>query len=253
VNGALVGPESARVGDRVDFELNAADADGLALKYRWDLGDGTILTDQSVSGHVFKRPGFYRVGVTVSNGFLSSLNSLDFYVVGNSTEMGTEGNAAGWGWVDPMSKVKFSDDRETKIAGKSSLFAEVSPYGGFRLNLLYPSSKRAAWSLADKTRLIFWFKAINENLPAWQDANPIITLHESDDKFVRLTPKTDLLSSPPYLEAREGWNYFEVPLAGNAEWKREGGEITTVNFLTIGFDSWGQPPLKIWLDGLALE
>ena len=29
--------------------------------------------------------------------------------------------------------------------------------------------------------------------------------------------------------------------------------ITTVNFLTIGFDSWGAPPLRIWLDGLAIK
>ena len=129
----------------------------------------------------------------------------------------------------------------------------VAPYGGFRLNLAYPASKRAGWSLTDKTRLVFWFKGINENVPAWQDANPIVTLYESDEKFLRLTPHGDLLSTPPYNEAREGWYYFAVPLAGDSQWRREGAAIDTVNWLAIGFDSWGAPPLRIWLDGLALE
>jgi hypothetical protein len=193
------------------------------------------------------------VGLTVNNGQLSDLAWRDFYVVGTSPEIGTEGNAADWAWVDPQSKVKFSNDDKTKIAGESSLFAHVSPYGGFRLNLAYPKSKRAAWSLADKTRLVFWFKGINENVPAWQDANPIVTFHETDEKLLRLMPQGDFLSSPPYNEAREGWYYFAVPLAGNGQWKREGSDITTANWLTIGFDSWGAPPLRIWLDGLALE
>ena len=92
--------------------------------------------------------------------------------MGNSPEIGTDGKAADWTWFDPDSKVKFTDDEATKIAGKSSVFAFAQPYGGQRLNLLYPASKKAGWSLKDKTRLVFWFKAINENVPAWQDANP---------------------------------------------------------------------------------
>jgi hypothetical protein len=160
---------------------------------------------------------------------------------------------ADWTWFDPDSRVKFSDDKEIHIAGASSVYALAQPYGGQRLNLLYPASKKAAWSLKDKTRLVFWFKAINENVPAWQDENPIVTLYESDQKFVRLTPKGDFLSSPPYNEAREGWSYFAVPLAGDGQWQREGADLSTANFLSIGIDSWGAPPLRIWIDGLALE
>ena len=112
---------------------------------------------------------------------------------------------------------------------------------------------KAGLSLEGKTRLVFWFKAINENVPAWQGENPIVTLYESDDKFMRLTPKGDFLSTPPYNEAREGWYYFAVPLAGDAQWQREGAVLLTANFLSIGVDSWGAPPLRMWIDGLALE
>ncbi|MBI3861194.1 MAG: right-handed parallel beta-helix repeat-containing protein [Planctomycetia bacterium] len=250
----LHGPDVAKVGQEVQFEARrSSDPSGRKLEYRWMLGDGTESSDASPGAHSYKAPGFYRVGLTVSNGHLSDLAWQDLYVVGNSPEIGTEGNAADWTWVDPQSKVQFSDDAETKIAGKSSLFAHVSPYGGFRLNLAYPASKRAGWRLKDKTRLVFWFKGINENVPAWQDANPIVTLYESEEKSLKLTPQGDFLSTPPYNEAREGWYYFAVPLAGDKQWKREGADIETANWLSIGFDSWGAPPLRIWLDGLALE
>jgi hypothetical protein len=242
------------VGEAVHFDASrSSDPAGNPLDFHWDLGDGTTAARAKSITHKFTHPGFYRIGLTVNNGLLSDLAWRDFYVVGKAPEIGTEGQAAEWTWFDPQSKVKFSDDKETKIAGQSSVFARAQPYGGFRLNLLYPSSKKAGWSLEGKTRLVFWFKAINENVPAWQGENPIVTLYESDDKFMRLTPKGDFLSTPPYNEAREGWYYFAVPLAGDGNWQREGAVLLTANFLSIGVDSWGAPPLRMWIDGLALE
>ena len=44
-----------------------------------------------------------------------------------------------------------------------------------------------------------------------------------------------------------------MPLAGNDKWKREGEVPATLNYLTIGFDSWGAPPLDIWLDGMSIR
>lgn len=251
----LDGPAAAKIGETVTFNaMRSTDPAGHQLAFRWNVAGGKQSDSASIS-HVFKEPGFYRVGLTVNNGLLSDLAWRDFYVVGDAPEIGTEGQAADWTWFDPQSKVKFANDRETRIAGGSSVFALVQPYGGFRLNLLYPASRKAGWSLAGKTRLVFWFKAINENVPAWQGENPVVTLYETDEKFVRLTPKgkADLLSAPPYNEAREGWYYFAVPLGGGEKWDREGAALSTVNYLSIGVDSWGAPPLRMWIDGLALE
>jgi hypothetical protein len=250
----LDGPSSARIGEKVTFHAKrSSDPDNRELKIRWDLGDGTRVVHANSVLRTFKAPGYYRLGITVNNGLLSDLAWLDFYVVGNASELGTEGQAADWTWVDPASKVKFSDDKEIHIAGTSSIYAFAQPYGGQRLNLVYPSSKKAAWSLEGKTRLVFWFKAINENVPAWQGENPIVTLFASDEIFMRLTPKGDFLSTPPYNEAREGWYYFAVPLAGDGMWQRDGAVLLTANYLSIGVDSWGAPPLRMWIDGLALE
>ena len=70
---------------------------------------------------------------------------------------------------------------------------------------------------------------------------------------MRLTPIRDFLSQPPYIEAREGWTYFQVPLAGNQEWKRDGEIPSSIRSIDFGFDSWGAPPLSIWIDGVGLK
>jgi parallel beta-helix repeat protein len=249
----LKGPSKARVGEKVGLDASASSDPGMnRLRFRWDLGDGTI-SDRPRLEHTFAAPGFYRVGLTVNNGLFSDLAWRDFYVVPDREETGTEGRARDWTWIDPGSKAKFSDDAEVKIAGRSSLAARIDPYSGGRVNLLYPASRKADLSLKGKTRLVFWVKFINENIPAWQGPNPIVTLHETEEKFLRFTPEQEILLDPALPEAREGWMRVVVPLAGDAVWKREGKEVAAVRYLTIGFDSWGYAPLQIWLDGLGLE
>ena len=213
---ALAGPSFGKVGGEVVWDASASqDLDGHPLTYRWDLGDGTIVHEPRAA-HTFQAPGFYRVGVTVNNGLLSDLAWRDFYVVEEGPEWGTEGGAADWGWIDPQSTVAYANDAE-RIAGESSIQALVSPYSGMLVNLLYPQSKDAHVSLAGKTHIVFWIKAINENVPAWQGPQPIITLYETDQKFAVLTPKEDFLSARPNNEEREGWSYFAVPLSGNEQ------------------------------------
>jgi hypothetical protein len=100
---------------------------------------------------------------------------------------------------------------------------------------------------------VFWLRAIDPFVPAWQDVNPLVTLYASDGHSVCLRPRHDLLSSPPNSEGRDGWNRFVVPLAGDDLWQREGDALPRVDWLTLGFDSWGAPPLTIWIDGLGWQ
>jgi parallel beta-helix repeat protein len=245
----LDGPALARMGQAVRFDASGSVA-ASPPSIRWDFGDGSTATDARVE-HTFAKPGFFRLGLTVHDGHLSDLAWRDLYVVEDLPEIGTEGDAAAWSWIDPQSKVTFTNDRAVKLLGDVSLRALVQPYSGGRVSLRYPSAAPAGWKLAGRRELVFWLKTINEHVPAWQDLNPIVTLHQSESRFVRLTPKRDLLSQPPYNEAREGWTYFAVPLAGDALWDRSGDEIETAHELTIGFDSWGAPPLQIWMDGMG--
>jgi hypothetical protein len=251
----LRAPAIAITGKPIIFDASASklppETPGL---FRWYLGDGQFAEGPRVE-RAFRSPGFYRVGLTVTSGGFSDLAWRDLYVVEPVTEIGTDGagTTAQWSFIDPQSRVTFASDPEIKIAGNSSLRALVDPYGGERVSLQFPASGDLRIPLKGKSKLVFWIKFINENIPAWQNANPIVTLYETPTKLTRLEPRQDLLSNPPYNEARDGWTYISVPLTGDELWRREGDKITTVNSLTIGFDSWGAPPLKIWLDGLAIE
>ena len=134
--------------------------------------------------HVYKAPGYYRVGVTVNNGRFSDLGYRDFRVVDDCSELGTEGQAADWAWTevlqreglnwnpkdenvrplppvqhvaDPQSKVEIRDDPEVRLAGNSSIALRIEPSpAGNPFCLLYPKTKNAGISLAGKTRLVFW-------------------------------------------------------------------------------------------------
>ena len=44
--------------------------------------------------HVFRTPGFHRLGLTVTNGALSDLAWRDLYVVDDAKELATEGQAS---------------------------------------------------------------------------------------------------------------------------------------------------------------
>jgi parallel beta-helix repeat protein len=250
---SLKGPNSSKVGEPVAFDAsNSKGSNAGKLKYAWDLGDGTTSDERKLT-HVFQRPGFYRLGLTVTNGKLADLAWRDFYVVANIPEPATEEAAKQWTFVEePNLKMTFSDDDQVKLAGKSSVAVNVDRYHGMRASMLYPNTKDASWKLAGKQKLVFWLKTQNPNLPGWQDVNPVVTLYQADKQVLKLTPKADLLSQPSYNEAREGWRYFEVPLSGNDQWQRE-GEIETLNWLTIGVDSWGYDALQFWIDGLGLE
>ena len=70
---------------------------------------------------------------------------------------------------------------------------------------------------------------------------------------MRLVPNGNLLGDLPYIEGREGWVYFDVPLTGDARWKRDGPAIERVNWLSIGVDSWDAGPMTFWVDGLMFK
>ncbi len=176
----LAGPKAAKVGEKITLDATGSmDANKRSLTYQWNLGDGSKPTDAKVE-HAFTKSGFYRVGLTVDNGLLSDLAWRDFYVVDDAAEIATEGEAAKWSWSDPSSKAKFSDDAALAIAGKSSLAAVINPYSGGRVSLLYPSTKDAGIKLNGKSSISFWWKGINQNMPGWQDVNPVITFFENE-------------------------------------------------------------------------
>jgi hypothetical protein len=273
----LTGPTFGKVGKEVVLDASAStDPDGKRLSFRWDLGDGTIVTEPRAT-HTFKAPGFYRIGVTVTNGRFSDLAYRDFRAVDDGPELGTEGNAADWVWDEvypreglhiqrgregaaervrsvpkPQSKILIADDKEVFLAGKSSIGVRVLPSGN-PISLQYPSSKQADIPLAGKTHLVFWSKQLNGNIHAWKGLMPTVTLYESEKKFALIRPYDDPKNYPQNNEDRADWSYWVIPLAGNAQWKREGELPATLNYVTIEFYPWGSHPVRLWIDGMSLK
>lgn len=253
----LAGPSVAHVGQLVAFDASESrDPDGRALTYRWQIGPDEAGSAPKMA-HTFHAAGFYRVALTVNNGLLSDLAWRDLYVVEDLPELGTEEQAAdaeprGWTWNDVGSKVAFANDAATRLIGKGSLRAHVDPYSGGRVTLRFTLPGDSV-GLTGKTRLVFWLKTRNENVPAWQDLNPLVAFIGPDGARLQLTPARDFLSAPTDNEAREGWTYFAVPLAGSADWQPSGDKPSAVKSFEFGFDSWGAPPLTVWIDGLSLK
>ena len=247
----LAGPLVARVGEEAAFDASAStDPARLPLNFRWRISGGPAAEGERFL-HRFSRPGYYRLALTVNNGLLSDLAWRDVYVIEDVAELGTEDSPQAWTWSDPGSQVKFATDKDARLVGKSSLRASITPYSGGRVTLRFTPTKPL--DLAGKTQLNFWLKTRNESTPAWQDLNPLVTVAGEGKSRLELTPARDFLSEPPYNEAREGWTYFSVSLAGDANWKRTGELPAAAAELQFGFDSWNAPPLIVWIDGLTLQ
>ncbi|MGA2258363.1 MAG: PKD domain-containing protein, partial [Thermoguttaceae bacterium] len=277
----LVAPMAAKQGQSVPVKLGqevvfdasgSTDSGGNPLSFRWDFTDGTIASGSRVM-HAFSKIGGYSIGVTATNGRFSNLDYRDILVYEDVTEFGTESQAAQWSWDEvqpreglhvqrnretavgpvvpipsPQTKLKFSDDREVRLVGNSSLALRVEPSGN-PISILYPRAKNADILLAGKTDLVFWVKMTNTNIHAWKGLMPTVTLYESPTSFCELRP----YDNPENWQGGVDWIYKSVPLHGNQVWKLKGEVPATLNWMTIEFYPWGSAPFSAWIDGMAIK
>lgn len=257
------GPTSLAIGENGVWDASGStDPSGRRVTVTWDLGAGAPIEGPTLT-HRFDRVGYHRIGINVSNGVLTEPAWRDVLVVSNVRELGTDGPAEGWSIEDyhdrtpsreRISQALFSLDTEDHVVGNSSLRAVVAPYSGFRAALTYPRARDADWSLEGKTRITFWLKAINSDPTGWQ-GGPFVAIHGSDGLTAWIEPKEgrDLMRELDNNEEREGWRRFEIPLNGDDRTRLIGKLPAKVKALSLAFDSWGAPPLRIKIDGLAIE
>ena len=185
------------------------------------------------------------------------------YVVRPINELGTDVEPSSWSIEDfhdrtrsneQISRASFKADTTDLLIGRSSLRVVLEPYAGFRAALTYPKSRDAQWSLQGKSKLTFWLKVVNADVTGWQ-GGPFIVIHGDDGRQCYIEPKQgrDLMRELDHNEAREGWRLLEIPLNGDDSWQREGDLPNTAQAVSLAFDSWGAPTLRIWIDGLAIE
>jgi len=258
---SLLGPSVVHVGQPARFDARSShDPSGRPLHFLWWL-DGRAGQEPTFE-RTFTEPGFYRLGLTVHNGALASLAWRDVLAVRPvAQELGTEGEAARWGFElelnqNGQGRVTFEDAPDALLGQRSLRFAP-NPYPGAYATVIYPAARNAGWNLAHKTRLRFWIKARNPNIPGWQSAGPVLRLL-GPNGAIEIKPAKDanLLNDPPFSEARWTWMPMVIPLQGSDRWTRKvTGQMTLdrVDALSLSLDSWGGDPFEVWLDGLAFE
>jgi parallel beta-helix repeat protein len=257
------GPTQIKVGTAGLWDASGSeDPSGRSLQVVWDLGDGVFRRGPRLE-HTFDRVGFHRIGLNVDNGVLTQPFWQDVYVVRDVAELGTEGTPDDWSIEDfhdrkrsdeQMSQASFRADKDNHLIGSSALNVTINPYAGFRALLTYPKRRDASWSVEGKSKLTFWLKAINADVAGWQ-GGPFIVLQGEGDERCYLEPKPgrDLMRELDDNEGREGWRLFEIALDGDDRWQRDGELPRNIRAVSLGFDSWGAPPLRLWIDGLGLE
>lgn len=241
----LAWPDRLRVGESFTASLSLAP---MGATYRWDLGDGRTVDGPSIT-HVYDRPGFRRLGLTIT--MPGSGRSIpigrDVFVADDLPEI--PGAASAWSFQDPASTVTFADDPIALVGGQS-VRAEAKPYGGGRTDLV--RSFDPPLEAGDRAELTFWLRYRNENLNGWQGPNPILTLIGENGTKRTLTPRAEVWNRPGVPEARGGWTRFAVPVAGGDGWDVQGDLAGRIRSLAIGIDSWGADPWTLWIDGLAV-
>jgi hypothetical protein len=245
----------------VRFDASGSrDPGGRTLRFHWYLngavGQGSVLE------RAFSEPGFYRLGLAVENGSRAGLAWRDLLVVEPvAQELGTEGEAARWGYElegneDGNGRVLFADD-SPGIIGSRCLRLSPNPYPGAYATAIFPANRDAGWDFSGRKQIRFWIKALNPNVPGWQNAGPVVRLLGRSGQ-IEFKPAKDgnLMNDPPYSEGRWLWMPIRIPLAGDAAWQRTvtgAASLQRIEALSISFDSWGGDPFTIWLDGLAVD
>jgi len=251
----LDGPSRALVGERLVFDASRSrDPEGRPLAFAWDVAGVEAATP--VVEHVFAKPGFCRVALTVSNGASAALAYRDVYVVREAEDAATEGSASRWAFrATEGTRVGFHDSPEP-LVGRFSLQARIEPYAGGEVELLYSPDRPL--DLGGKSRLAFWLRRRIEGVFGFQGANPVLRFYSAGGRItcapVGDANRIEHASSPN--EARRGWLLLSIPLGGDAQWQWQAtGRVPlgAIERVGIQFRTTNPAPFTLWLDGLLFE
>ena len=253
----VTGPEVLSVGQ--DGTWAVTDSQSAAVT--WQIDDQALQTGPQITQR-FDQPGFHRIGVNVLQAGLVAPAWRNVYVVQEVQELGTEHSGAGWEITDfhdrtrseqQQSRARFRVADVPALAGRQALQVNIEPYAGFRVALTWPQDRSLKIPGQPGQQLSVWLRAINADVTGWQ-GGPFLVLHGTDGSRCYLEPAQgrDLMRELSYSEEREGWRRLQVPLSGGGDWVRDGALPSEICAVSLCFDSWGAPPLQLWLDGLAI-
>ena len=206
------------------FDLSQYAGQTLLLAFRY-------VTDPGVD-----EPGWWVDNIRVGTQLISDGSTLD-----------------GWSPLvieeeSPYAHIKIDSDH--RVVGNDSVRIESNAATGI-WSYFAPDG---TWDLSDKDYVALWISFAHEVVGGFNDPQPVIRLMTDDSNYLEYTPRVNYLnpSTVPYSEARDGWQWLQIPLSGNADWVRTSygrpdiSHVRSIEIATHG--SSGR--YKLWLDGL---
>ncbi len=212
---------------------------GDATSYRWDLGDGTIATDEQLT-HIYAQPGFYRLALTGDNGSRAAITFANVYVCASD------------------SFVKYNIDEVTATADAGECAVNMSKdktvSGNGYLCVNSPCGTETVINIplesAAMECLCGFFGFTSDADPDWERAivSPIVRVSQDDDNYIEYTPDVSFAAMLTQNEYKDNWIPFNLS---------EGFTATTVgnpamaNKLTITVRTISTGITTIRLDALS--
>jgi parallel beta-helix repeat protein len=192
----------------------------------------------------FTEPGLYDVDLTVSDGYLAS---MDWHVIAvPPTGVRVGETPADWTYScdqAPDCVTVISADSDG-VHGDAVHIVTDAP---FDFTALAPASRNLGLDASGMTGLSFYVRSFNLNTLGFQGNYPVVVL-ASFAGTITYTPDVNLLQTLP-----DDWYYLDVPLAGGSGWTRTdaGGSLSLVDWIEIHTDTWGGDPYQIWIDAVT--
>lgn len=246
--------KSIEVSDEVVFDGTGSKISNGNINFRWDFGDGTIATG-SIVKHKYRKPGFYRMGLTVNDGRMADIAFKNIYVNYKGEEIGTDDSATKWDYKSDDNNSVLKEDRETFISGDHSvcLLAER----GTCHKLQYPLEKNARMDLTKKDLMAFYIKFQADSDTDWHKANkkPIIRLYTDKNDYFEYKPLDAYLEQifSKIWEEKYEWKYFEILFKEPCGWecKTYGNpKFSYINYIEIEEGPFKDSKSEFWIDGL---
>ena len=214
-----------------------------ARNIRWDLGDGTVCTGNTVA-HTYDRSGFYRLGVTCDNGQRAAMDFQNVYVCEDAAYMPLFPN-----------KVKLSGSGGVYTADIDEEWT-VTGGGSLRITADKGRDHVVEWDVdslpfdGDKT-LSGYFRYLTDTEPDWKGeiVSPIVCLYQDDQNYMEFKPNFRFAGLFSNTESRNNWVKLRLDEGFTAE---ETGKVGRINRIKMTFHCMEEGYTYYYLDAFCI-
>jgi parallel beta-helix repeat protein len=185
----------------------------------------------------FANPGVYDVDLTVDDGHLASMDHLQVFVEPEGMKIGAA--ASDWTYECTGASCTTSvDDGDQGV--------HISTNAPYEFAAITPATGTLDIDTSGIEHIGFFIRGWNNNGLGWQGAWPAVVVKGAAGESL-YEPGEGVLTT----DGKE-WVYVDVPLSGNASWKRTGPYPTTIDSIEIHSDTYGWEAVAMWIDALTL-